>query len=122
MWERLCVFCLKYNGPRDALPQKKAGFPCSDLNAGSSFISQNERMSESPVESLEKAVVLNLFWTEGLTSIWDFETCAEFSASKGNDAWLFMKIDRNTYITLSTNKGRLASRSPPEAYVFSCQA
>ena len=48
---------------------KKAGFPYSDLNAGSSFISQGEGMSESPVETLEKAIVLNLFWTEGLTSI-----------------------------------------------------
>ena len=64
-----CVFCRKYNGPQDALTQKKAGIPCSALNAGSSFISQDEGMSESPVETLEKAVVLNLFWTEGLTSI-----------------------------------------------------
>ena len=43
-------------------------------------------MSESPVETLEKARVLNLFWTEGLTYISDFERCAEFSASKGDDA------------------------------------
>ena len=69
MLERLCVFCLKYNGPRDALTQKKADFPCSALNAGSSFISEDEGMSESPVETLEKAKVLNLFWTERLTSI-----------------------------------------------------
>ena len=38
----ICVFCLKWNGPRDALTQKKAGFPCSGLNAGSYFISQDE--------------------------------------------------------------------------------
>ena len=63
------VFFLKYNGPRDALTQKKAGFPCSALNAGSYFISQDEGMTESPVETLEKAIVLHLFWTEGLTSI-----------------------------------------------------
>ena len=63
------VFCLKYNGPRDALTQKEAGFPCSALNAGSSFISQDEGMSETPVETLEKAIVLNIFWIEGLTSI-----------------------------------------------------
>ena len=69
MGEQLCVFGLKYNGPEDALTQMKAGFPCSALNAGSSFISQDEGMSESPVETLEKAIVLNLFWTEGLTSI-----------------------------------------------------
>ena len=51
-----------WNGPRDALTQKKAGFPYSGLNAGSSFISQDEGMSESPVETLEKAIVLHLFW------------------------------------------------------------
>ena len=50
---------LKLNGPRDALTQKKAGFPCSGLNAGSYFISQDEGMTESPVETLEKAIVLH---------------------------------------------------------------
>ena len=69
MWEGLCVFCLKWNGPRDALTQKKAGFPGSALNAGSLFVSQDEGMSESRVETLEKSIVLNLFWTEGLTTI-----------------------------------------------------
>ena len=67
MCERLCVFFLKYNGLRDDLTQKKAGFPSSALNAGSSFISQDEGMSESLVQTLEKAIVLNLFWTEVLT-------------------------------------------------------
>ena len=110
MWERLCVFFLKYNGRRDALTKKKPGFPFSALNAGSSYISQDEGMSESPLETLEKAIVLNLFWTEGLTPIWDFERWAEFNASKGDDAWLFVKIDRNTNITVPTNKGLLASR------------
>ena len=43
-------------------------------------------MSESPVHTLEKAIVLNLFWTEGLTSILDFERCAEFNVSKDYDA------------------------------------
>ena len=109
MWEGLCVFCLKLNGPRDALAQKKASFPCSGLNVSSSFISQNEGMTESPVETLEIAIDLHLFWTEGLTSLWHIECCAEFSASKGDDAWLFLKIDRNTNITVPTNKGSLAS-------------
>ena len=110
MWEGLCVFCLKWNGPRDALTQKKAGIPCSGLNAGSYFISQDEGMTEFPVETLEKAIVLNLFWTEGLTSFWHIERCAEVIASKDDDAWLFVKIDRNTNITVPTNKGRLGSR------------
>ena len=42
-------------------------------------------MSESPVETLEKATVLNIFWTEGLTSIGDFERYLEFNASKVYD-------------------------------------
>ena len=67
-------------------------------------------MTESPVETLEKAIVLHLFWTEGLTTFWHIESCAEFMASKGDDACLFVKIDRNTNITVPTNKGRLASR------------
>ena len=39
-------------------------------------------MTESPVETLEKAIVLHLFWTEGLTSFLHFERCAEVIASK----------------------------------------
>ena len=42
---------------------KKAGFPCSGLNLGSFFMSQDEGMSESPVETLESAVGLHLMWT-----------------------------------------------------------
>ena len=86
MRERLWVFGLEYNGPRYALTRRKAGFPFSALNACSSFISQDEGMSESPVETLEKAIVLNLFLTEGLTSIWDVEMYAQFNASKCDDA------------------------------------
>ena len=43
-------------------------------------------MTESPVETLEKAIVLHLFWTEGLTSFGHIKRCAEFIASKGDDA------------------------------------
>ena len=110
MWEGLCFFCFNWNGPRDALNQKKAGFPCSGLNAGSSFISQEEGMFESPVGTLEKALGVLFFWTGGLTSLWHLEMCAEFNASKGEDAWLILKIDRNTNITVPTTKGRLAFR------------
>ena len=110
MWVGLSVFCIKWNGHRDALNEKKAGFPCSALNAGSYFISEDEGMTESPVETLEIAIVLHLFWTEGLTSFWHIESCAEFIASKGDDDWPFVKIDRNTNITVPTNKGGLASR------------
>ena len=80
------VFGLKWNGPRDALTQKKAGFPCSGLNAGSYFISQDEGLTESPVETLDEAIVLHLYWTEGFTFFRHIERCAEFMASKGDDA------------------------------------
>ena len=89
MCEAPCVFCLKWNGPWDALTQKKAGFPCSGLNSGSYFISQDEGMSESPVETLEKAISLRLIWTWGITPIWHLESDMEFNASKVDDAWLF---------------------------------
>ena len=48
---------------QDVVTKKKAGFLFSVLNAGSSFISQDEVMSESPVETIEKALGLHLFWT-----------------------------------------------------------
>ena len=50
-------------------PRKKAGFPCNALNAGSSFISQDEGMSESPVETIEKALGHRIIWTGGLISL-----------------------------------------------------
>ena len=51
------------------LTQKKARFPGSGLNLGSCFMSQDEGMSESPVETLEKAVGLRLIWTGGIISL-----------------------------------------------------
>ena len=87
-----------------ALTQKKARFPSSGLNSGSSFISQDEGMSESPVETLEKAVGVCIIWTGGLTSLWPLERHTEFDASLGDDAWLFLKMDRNPNITVPTRK------------------
>ena len=104
MWEGPCVFCLKWNGPGEALTQKKAGFPCSGLNSGSSFISQDEGMSEYPVETLEKAVGLCVILTGGITSLWHLERLTEFSASKGDDVWLFLKMDRTSNSTVLTRK------------------
>ena len=63
MWEGPCVFWFKWNGHWDALTRKKPGFCGRVLNASSSFISQDERMSESPVETLQKAPGLHLIWT-----------------------------------------------------------
>ena len=104
MWEGPCVYCLKWNGPRETLTQKKAGFPCSVLNSGSCFISQDEGMSEYPVETQEKAVVLRLIWRLRITSLWHLERHTEFNVSKGDDAWLFLKMNRNPNITVPTRK------------------
>ena len=43
-------------------------------------------MTESPMETLEKDIVIHLFWTEGLTPFCHIERCDEFIASKGDDA------------------------------------
>ena len=40
-----------------------------ELNAGSSFISQDKGISESSVQSLEKALGHSLIWTWGLSSL-----------------------------------------------------
>ena len=109
MWERPCAFCLKWNGPWETLTQKKARFPCSVLNSGSCFISQDEWMSESPVQTLEKAIVLHLIWIGGITSLWYLERHTEFKASKGDDTWLFLKMDRNRNITVPNRKWALVS-------------
>ena len=109
MWEGPCFFCLKWNLPRETLTQKKAGFPCSGLNSGSCFISQDEGMSESPVETVDRSIVLRLIWIGRITSIWYLERHMEFKASKGDDAWLFLKMDRNPNITVPTRKWALVS-------------
>ena len=43
-------------------------------------------MSEYPVVTLEKAIVLRLIWIGGITSPGYFERHTEFKASKGDDA------------------------------------
>ena len=54
---------------RERPDSKKAGFPCSGLNLGSSFMSRDEGISESCVEILEETLVPRLIWTEGLKSL-----------------------------------------------------
>ena len=94
--------------PRD--PDSKEGrIPYSVLNSGSCFISHDEGMSESPVETLEKAVVLCLIWIWVMTSIWYLERHTEFKASKVDDAWLFLKMFMNPNITVRTKKWDLVS-------------
>ena len=62
MWEGPCVFCFKWNGPWDALTREWDGFLWRGLIAGSSFISQDESLSESTAETLQKALGLHLIW------------------------------------------------------------
>ena len=51
-------------------PDSKEGqISMQRLNACSSFISQDERMSESPVETLQKALGLHLISKRVLTSL-----------------------------------------------------
>ena len=72
-------------------------------------MSQDEGMSESRVETLEKAVGLGLIWTGGITSHLQLERHTKFNASKGDYALLFLKIDRNPNISVETRKGHLVS-------------
>ena len=74
------------------------------LNAGSSFIAQDESMPESPIETLQKALGLYLVSTRVLTFLWPIERHIEFSASKVDDACLFLYIVRNPKITVPTRK------------------
>ena len=67
--ERVSVLSVSRGMYRERPDSKKAGFHCSGLNLGSCFMSQDEGMSESPVETLEKAVGLCLIWTGGITSL-----------------------------------------------------
>ena len=69
-------------------------------------MSQDEWMSESPVETLEKAIVLILAWIGGITSLLYLERHTEFKASKGDDDCLFLKMDRNFNISTAT-RGKL---------------
>ena len=51
------------------------------LKLGSCFMSQDEGMSESPVETLDKAIGFRLMWTVYLTSVCTLERHTEFHHS-----------------------------------------
>ena len=74
-------FLSQGNGPREVLTEKKARIPCSGLNTGLSFISQDEGMSECPVETIEKAVGVRLIWTGGPHIPLTLKRHTEFNAS-----------------------------------------
>ena len=66
-------------------------------------------MSESPVETLEKALGLHFISKMGLTCLWQLESHVEFTASNFDDAWQFFNIVRNPNITVSNRKRDLDS-------------
>ena len=101
---RTLFFLSQVVGPWKALTQKKARFPCSGINSGSSFLSQDEDMSESRVETVEKDIGLCLIWTGRMTSLWHHKRHTECNAWKGDVAYLFLKMDRNPNITVPTRK------------------
>ena len=61
-------------------------------------------MSESPVETLEKALVLHFISKMGVTWLWQLESHVDFTASIFDDAWQFFNIVRNRNITVSNRK------------------
>ena len=75
------VFPQQYVGQRDSVlsvtsgmyrerpDSKKGRISLQWLKLGLCFMSQDEGMSESPVETLEKVVGLRLIWTGGITSL-----------------------------------------------------
>ena len=66
-------------------------------------------MSESHVETLEKAIGLHYISNMGLTWLWQLESHVEFTASNFDDAWQFFNIVRNPNITVSNRKRDLNS-------------
>ena len=83
-------------------------------------MSQDEGISESPVETLEKAISLRLIWTGLIISPCHLERHTEFNASKGDDALLLMKMDKNPNIHFQLESETRSPPSPLDAYVLSC--
>ena len=122
MWEGPWDFCLKWNVYRDSLTRNKVGFPWSSLNAGSSFIWQDERMSESCVEILGETLVPRLIWTGGLISLdtsrgsWNSRLQ---KMTRLDSSWKLIGIP----ISLcKLERDSWSPTSPPEVSVLSCQA
>ena len=66
-------------------------------------------MSESPLETLEKALVLQFIPKMGLTCLRQLESHVEFTASNFVDVWQFFNIVRYPNITVSNRKRDLNS-------------
>ena len=89
--------------------KKEVQISVQRLHACSSFLSQVERMSESPVATLQKALGLHLISKRDLTCLWQLESHVLFTASNFDDAWQFFNIVRKPNITVSNRKRDLNS-------------
>ena len=122
MWEGPWDFCLKWSGYRDSLTRNKVGFQWSGLNADSSFIWQDEGMSESCVEILEETLVPRLIWTVGLTSLetsrgtWNSRIQ---KLTRIDSSWKLIRIPLSLW---KLERDAWSPTSPPEVSVLSCQA
>ena len=86
-------------------PDSKEGqITLQRLNSCSSFISQDETMSECPVKTLQNAIGRQLISKRPLTFLCHVERHAKFTALNFDNAWYFLNIVRNPNITVSTRK------------------
>ena len=78
-------------------------------------MSQEERISDSPLETLQKALGLHFISKRGPACLWQIQSHVEFTAWNVDDAWQFFNIVRNPNITVSNRKrflnSHLTSRS-----------
>ena len=122
MWEGPWLFCLKWNGYRDSLTRNKVAFPWIGLNAGSSFIWQDEGMSQSCLEILEETLVSGLIWTGGLTFC-DTSRASWISRlqklTRLDSSWKLIGIPISLW---KLEREPWSPTSPPEVSVLSCQA
>ena len=122
MWEGPWVFCLNWSGYQDSLTRNKARFPLSGLNAGSSFIWQDEGISESCVEILEVTIVTSVIctgWFKSLDTSRGMWSSRLQKVTRLDSSWKLIgipislgKLERDTW----------SPTSPPEVSVLSCQA
>ena len=106
---RMLIFLLQVKWTLRCPDSKEGQISLQRLNSSSSFFAQDEWMSESPIESLQKALGLYVISKRGLTFLWHLERHTEFSASKVDDAWLFLYIIKYPNITMPTRKWHLVS-------------
>ena len=86
--------------------ERSPNFPAE---ASCMLISQDERMSESHVETLKIALLLHFISKKGLTCLWQLESHVQFTASNFDDAWQFFNIVMKPNITVSNRKRDLNS-------------